>query len=106
MIKEQKELRILGRGITAQGIKKIFPNAIMYDDNNKDEFDVNSKILTVVSPGIPPSNYLVQNTRNLISDYDLLLDRPNLPFSIWISGTNGKTTTTQMCQHLFAQYKS
>ncbi|XPV83223.1 MAG: Mur ligase family protein [Halarcobacter sp.] len=23
-----------------------------------------------------------------------------MPFSIWISGTNGKTTTTQMCQHI------
>ncbi len=106
MSEEHKDLRILGRGITAQGIKKRFPNATMYDDKNKDEFDVNSSILTVVSPGIPPNNYLVQNTKNLISDYDLLLESPNIPFSIWISGTNGKTTTTQMCQHLFEQYKS
>jgi UDP-N-acetylmuramoylalanine--D-glutamate ligase len=29
-----------------------------------------------------------------------------MPFSIWISGTNGKTTTTQMCQHLLKEYGS
>jgi len=106
MTEENIDLRILGRGITAQGIKSRFPNAKMYDDNNQDEFDVDSEILTVVSPGIPPSNYLVQNTKNLISDYDLFLDKQNIPFSIWISGTNGKTTTTQMCQHILSQYKS
>jgi len=103
---EKKDIRILGRGITAQGIKSRFPNAVMYDDNNKDEFDVNSELLTVVSPGIPPSNFLVQNTKNLISDYDLFLAQKNIPFSIWISGTNGKTTTTQMCQHLLSKYQS
>jgi len=103
---KSEELRILGKGLTAQAIKKRFPDALMYDDSNQDEFDINSQTLTVVSPGIPPSNYLVQNTKNLISDYDLFLDNANVPFNIWISGTNGKTTTTQMCQHLLSQYKS
>ena len=36
----EKELRILGRGLTAQAIQKRYPNALMYDDNNKDEFDI------------------------------------------------------------------
>jgi len=103
---KSKKLRILGKGLTAQAIKKRFPDALMYDDNNKEEFDINSQTLTVVSPGIPPSHDLVQNTNNLISDYDLFLNDSKIPFSIWISGTNGKTTTTQMCQHLLSKYNS
>lgn len=106
IVVSEEKLRILGKGLTAQAVKNVYPNALMYDDENKDEFDIDSNELTVVSPGIPPSNYLVQNTKNLISDYDLFLNHKKVPFSIWISGTNGKTTTTQMCQHLLGEYKS
>ncbi len=98
-------MRILGKGKTALAIKKVYPDALIYDDENFKEFDINSDDLTVVSPGIPPYNQLVRNTKNIISDYDLFLS-PNLkpqtsiPYTIWISGTNGKTTTTQMLYHL------
>lgn len=92
-------LRVLGKGVTAQAIKKRFPDSILYDDSDFESlYDKNSDALTVVSPGIPPSNPMVQNSNNIISDYDLFSD--TMPFSIWISGTNGKTTTTQMIQHL------
>ncbi|MEA3498685.1 MAG: UDP-N-acetylmuramoyl-L-alanine--D-glutamate ligase [Campylobacterota bacterium] len=91
-------MRILGKGKTAQAIKNNYPNSTMYDDSDKEIFDINSDELTVVSPGIPPSNYLVQNSKNLVSEYDLFNE--TMPFSIWISGTNGKTTTTQMLQHI------
>jgi UDP-N-acetylmuramoylalanine--D-glutamate ligase len=33
-----------------------------------------------------------------VSEYDYFAEE--MPFSIWISGTNGKTTTTQMLEHL------
>ena len=91
-------MRILGKGKTALAIKSIYNDAKMYDDNDKGSFDINSEELTVVSPGIPPSNYLVQNSKNLISEYDLF--KSIMPFNIWISGTNGKTTTTQMLQFI------
>ena len=91
-------MRILGKGKTAQAIKEVYPDAILYDDADKDIYDINSDDVTVVSPGIPPYNYLVENTKNKISDYDLFLNKEK--FSIWISGTNGKTTTTQMIDHL------
>ncbi len=91
-------MRILGRGKTALAIHKLYPTATLYDDNDLNEFDENSEELTVVSPGIPPYNQLVQDTKNLISEYDLFCE--TMPYSIWISGTNGKTTTTQMLQHL------
>jgi len=95
-------LRILGKGQTANALKKRFPNAKLFDDTNLEEFDKNSSEITVVSPGIPPYHKLVKFSKNLISDYDLFYE--DMPFSIWVSGTNGKTTTTQMIQHLLEKY--
>jgi len=91
-------MRILGKGKTALSIKEVYKEASLYDDANKEEYNNSSDELTVVSPGIPPHNILVQNTKNLISEYDLFYEK--MPFTVWISGTNGKTTTTQMLQHL------
>ena len=97
-------MRILGAGKTGLSIKEVYKDASIFDDTKIDEYDVNSNELTVVSPGIPPHNNLVQNTKNLISEYDLFYDE--MPFTIWISGTNGKTTTTQMLQHLLSSESS
>lgn len=97
-------MRILGKGKTALSIKEIYPDATLYDDNDIEKYDKDSTETTIVSPGIPPHNALVQNTKNIISDYDLFYEQ--MPFSIWISGTNGKTTTTQMLQHLLEDKKS
>lgn len=91
-------MRILGKGKTALAIKEIYPNISLYDDSDIDKFDKNSLEKTVVSPGIPPNNFLVKNSKNIISDYDLFLNKNH--FTIWISGTNGKTTTTKMLYHL------
>ncbi|RDU54638.1 UDP-N-acetylmuramoyl-L-alanine--D-glutamate ligase [Helicobacter sp. MIT 00-7814] len=79
--------------------------------------ELDSFVLT--SPGIAPQNPLIlqaQSNRALLSEYDFfyaLLMRENkfsqaqMPLSAWISGTNGKTTTTQMTtallSHLGAQ---
>lgn len=102
MKKDYRKIRILGKGVTSLALKDTFPNATLYDDSDFSTFDKTSDELTVVSPGIPLYNKLVLNTKNLISDYDLFYSL--MPFSIWISGTNGKTTTTQMCQHLLQKY--
>ena len=104
MTKRTEKIRILGKGITALALKDKFSNATLYDDNDFNEYDLNSNEYTVVSPGIPPYNNMILNAKNLISDYDLF--ESIMPFSIWISGTNGKTTTTQMCQHLLGEYGS
>ena len=101
---QNDKIRILGKGITALALKEKFPNATLYDDNDFIDYDLNSNELTVVSPGIPPYNKMVLNSKNIVSDYDLFEDI--IPLSIWISGTNGKTTTTQMCQELLKQYDS
>ena len=59
---------------------------------------------------MPPEHPLIQSARNLVSEYDLFLSplrrapfTPGCkPFTVWITGTNGKTTTTQMITHLLA----
>lgn len=94
-------MRILGRGKTALAIQEKYPKTLMFDDNHCENFDINSDEQTVISPGIPPHNHLVKNTKNQISDYDLFEDL--MPYNIWISGTNGKTTTTQMLQHILEE---
>ena len=107
-----KRVSLFGHGSTTKPLAKIIPNAVFYDDkckksfNDEDgflvkpssEFDENCSDLEITSPGIPPSNALIKRAKNLISDYDYFTD--TAPLKIWISGTNGKTTTTQMTQHL------
>ena len=100
----EKRIRILGKGKTALALKEKFINSSWYDDSDFDKYDLNSDDLTVVSPGIPPHNNMVTSSKNICSDYDLFFEK--MPFSIWITGTNGKTTTTQMTQHLLEKYKS
>jgi len=60
------------------------------------EFNPELSSLEITSPGISPNNPLIQKAQNLISDYDYY----NPKFSIWITGTNGKTTTTEMINFL------
>lgn len=94
-------IRVLGKGKTAQAIRDSFEDVILYDDSDFKTYDLNSNDITIVSPGIPPSNEMVKKSNNIQSDYDLFAD--DMPFSIWISGTNGKTTTTQMIQHILEE---
>lgn len=72
------------------------------------EFDPTKSSLEIPSPGFPPYHELVKKAGNLISEYDFFSDLygAKMPFSVWISGTNGKTTTTKMMQHLLARYGS
>ncbi|MSN96464.1 UDP-N-acetylmuramoyl-L-alanine--D-glutamate ligase [Campylobacter sp. FMV-PI01] len=66
------------------------------------EFDANKSTLEIPSPGFPPNHILVKKANNLISEYDYFSNTS--PTKIWISGTNGKTTTTLMCEVLFKNF--
>ncbi len=111
---------LFGYGKTTIAIAKSLGNhCTFYDDNcNKpfsDEygnrimpshmFDPNSSQLEITTPSLPPQHPLIQKARNLLSEYDYFLSNKTgkKPFSIWISGTNGKTTTTQMLTHLLTK---
>ncbi|MFK5937197.1 MAG: UDP-N-acetylmuramoyl-L-alanine--D-glutamate ligase [Sulfurimonas sp.] len=107
-----KRVSIFGYGTTTKHLAKHIKNAVFYDDKCNEpyageygsfvrpsfEFNENNSDLEITSPGIAPSNPLIKKAKNLISEYDFFAD--TRPFKIWISGTNGKTTTTQMMQHL------
>jgi len=102
---------LFGYGKTTAAIANKFGNCKIYDDKFKEEqsfgtnkflpmsdYEANSEDLTIVSPGIAPHHKCVKKARNIMSDYDLFCEK--MPFSIWISGTNGKTTTTQILDFL------
>ncbi len=108
-----KKPTLFGYGITTKAIaKRVGGSCTFYDDNVKkpyiDEdknqilpsslFDPNSSELEVTTPSLPPTHPLINSAKHLLSEYDYFANK--MPFSIWISGTNGKTTTTQMLQHL------
>ena len=100
---------LFGYGLTTKAIaKKLGGECIFFDDKRKElfidkdgnkiypskDFNPNKSILEVTTPSLKPNNPLIKNAKNLMSEYDFFAKE--MPFSIWISGTNGKTTTTQM----------
>jgi UDP-N-acetylmuramoylalanine--D-glutamate ligase len=109
------KIALFGYGKTTKAIAKRFGNTFIYDDHftckSKDEFDnlllppkdfsTCKSDIQIPSPGFPPNHELILNATNLVSEYDFF--EKDMPFSIWITGTNGKTTTTQMCEHLLKE---
>ncbi len=106
-------LTLFGYGITTKAIAERFGDCRIYDDKfsavtfdnthgneflASDLFNPDKSVLEVTSPGIPPSHPLIRQAKNLISEYDFFA--PDMPYSIWVTGTNGKTTTTDMIGHL------
>ena len=97
-----KTTKAIARNVKFNGIWDIYDDKfieISKDDlgNNLlpvSEFDPLKSTLEIPSPGFPRNHELVKKAKNLISEYDYFKDTP--PVKIWISGTNGKTTTTQM----------
>jgi len=104
---------LFGYGLTTKAIaKKLGGGCTFFDDKAEkpytDEdnnqilpsplFNPDKSQLEVTTPSFPPSHPLIQTAKHLISEYDFFAKE--MPFTIWISGTNGKTTTTQMLTHL------
>ena len=117
---------LFGYGITTKAIAKTLGGGCLFFDDKVDEpyydeennhilpshlFDPDASKLEVTTPSLKPNHPLIKSSKNLLSEYDYILtskespllrvDAP-IPFQIWISGTNGKTTTTQMLTHLLA----
>lgn len=109
---ENMKIACFGYGKTTRAIAKRMGSCTFFDDKvtkpfideegNQlkpvSEFDTRVFTHEIPSPGFPPSHPLIQSASHLTSEYDFFA--PQMPFSIWISGTNGKTTTTQMVEHL------
>jgi len=113
-----QKISLFGHGLTTKSLAKKIQNTVFYDDNctksfidengfevkPSSEFDPKHSDLEIPSPGIAPVNPLIKKAKNLISEYDYF--KNTKPLKIWISGTNGKTTTTQMTQHLLSDKNS
>ncbi|NPA66771.1 MAG: UDP-N-acetylmuramoyl-L-alanine--D-glutamate ligase [Epsilonproteobacteria bacterium] len=103
---------LFGYGKTTKALARVVQNPVFFDDKchkpfrdkegflvrPSSDFDPKQSSLEITSPGIPPSNPLIINAQNLQSEYDFFAAK--MPRSIWISGTNGKTTTTQMMEFI------
>ena len=102
---------LFGYGVTTKAIAKsggweIFDDSftnVSYDKyRNKllpsNMFDPDKSELQITSPGIPPTHPLIKKANNLISEFDYFYNEKI--FHIWITGTNGKTTTAQMTYEL------
>lgn len=96
--------------INAQGIKCVVCDD-KFSQENQDEFgniftqDFSSLPTTmqIPSPGIPPYNKMIVESKNLVSEYDYILSNVKEK-QIWISGTNGKTTTTEMLEWVLKDF--
>ena len=113
-----QRISLFGYGKTTKALTSLYPNAVFYDDKctkpftdddgfkvkPASEFNPKYSDLEIPSPGIPPSNKLIKKALNLQSEYDCFTNTE--PLKVWISGTNGKTTTTQMMQHLLQDKES
>jgi UDP-N-acetylmuramoylalanine--D-glutamate ligase len=111
---KNQNIACFGYGKTTRAIAKRLGPCTFFDDKVTkpftdeegnslkpvNEFDTRLFTHEIPSPGFPPSHELIQKATHLISEYDFFA--PQMPFSVWISGTNGKTTTTQMVEHLLA----
>ena len=116
--------------------KKLGGGCTFFDDNAKEVYtDENNNTikpshlfkpeeshLEVTTPSLPPKHPLIQSAKNLLSEYDYFLGsvgipahergqecpryKKQMPFTIWISGTNGKTTTTQMLTHILEKRRA
>ncbi len=108
-------IALFGHGKTTKAIAKRFKNCQIFDDHFKkksfnefgnellppSQFDPNISNIQIPSPSFPPNHPLIKKATNLVSEYDFF--QKDMPFSIWISGTNGKTTTTQMLDFIFKE---
>ena len=72
---------------------------------HSDEFITNAEVV-ITSPGIPPHSEVIQRIRKhnipVISELELAYRECDIPFII-ITGTNGKTTTTALTEHILAK---
>lgn len=113
MLNNHNKPTLFGYGLTTKAIaKKLGSECTFFDDTVKEAytdsegnhilpshlFDPQTSQLEVTTPSLKPNHPLIQKAQNLLSEYDYFAKE--MPFSIWISGTNGKTTTTQMLTHL------
>ena len=112
---KSKKIGIYGLGLTGKSVvnflkKKKMKDYFAWDDKTKKAPYVRQLIdksdYIVISPGIsisnsPFKNNLLKNKKKIISDLDLFYLCGEKKKTIMITGTNGKSTTCKLIEHLF-----
>jgi UDP-N-acetylmuramoylalanine--D-glutamate ligase len=74
-------------------------------ENHSEDF-LNDAYIAVTSPGIPPQSEIMQKLKEknieVISEIELAYLETQVPF-VAITGTNGKTTTTELTNFIFSK---
>lgn len=87
-------------------IKDLEKKGIHTEFSGHSEDFINKAELAITSPGIPPHSEILQRLKNkhipIISELELCYRECDIPFII-ITGTNGKTTTTALTEHILSK---
>ncbi len=87
-------------------IKELQSNGIHTEYGGHSEEFINTAELAITSPGIPPHSEIIQKLKSkhipVISELELAYRESDIPFII-ITGTNGKTTTTSLTEHILSK---
>ena len=87
-------------------IKELQSNGIHTEYGGHSEEFINTAELAITSPGIPPHSEIIQKLKSkhipVISELELAYRESDIPFII-ITGTNGKTTTTSLTEHIVSK---
>lgn len=107
-----KNVLVLGLGVTGIGARdaliKMGYNVYTYDENktsdNVDLNKVNDFLFCIKSPGIKPSAEIIKKIQSMnikiISDAEFFGMYSNCKNIIGVTGTNGKTTTVELINHI------
>jgi len=87
-------------------VKELEDLGIHVEYNGHSDNFIKKSDLAVTSPGIPPQSQIIKKVRAeqipVISELELAYRECDIPFII-ITGTNGKTTTTSLTQHILSK---
>ena len=119
----KKSFAIYGTGITGKSVIKFLKrshvsNYLTWDDKNRFKKESSKKFMNfldsvdfiVLSPGINIDQAkfkkkLKKNRKKIITDLDLFYMSNKIPKTVMITGTNGKSTTCKILEHLLKKNK-